>query len=710
MSLHFTISETAETDAHKRTSNNARTQWRSDNPSNTRYQNVPTEFVCVDGEGITLPDGTHKYVLLGVGQNQITNPDGLEFTECLEFLWSNFRTGSVAYTGFFLAYDFIQMFRRLPEERARMLLTAEGRLKRKPKNPKRVQPFPVEYQGWEFDILGTKRLRIRKAGADRWMHICDTGPYFQKSFVKVIDPKEWAVPIVTQEEYDEIVSEKKRRSTATLGPRMLHYNRLENEILARVLVQLNAGFQSLGIHLKPSQWYGPGQAAQAWLDGRAITAENLSACTPQEVLECARKSYFGGWFEIMAHGLIPGITYEYDINSAYPYIISTLPCLEHGEWEHNGTADSPYCLVYARVRGENDYIGSMLHRDEHGNIARPNATEGWYWESELLAAKRAGLVGDDTPILDRWVYLPCDCQPPLREVRDIYLLRQQVGKKTPLGIACKLVPNSLYGKFAQSIGNPKYGNPIYASLITSMCRTMILDAISSHPDGPKSVLMVATDGVYFTNPHPSLPCSNSLGDWDMATKHEITLFKPGVYWDQSTRDMVAAGEAPVFKARGVNARDFGTQLAEVDRQFARMAQGKPRLFDRSKSTLPIHVQEAIEAENMGFWWPSVEFPLAFSMVTATQALAWSKWELAGTLVSEPTGKQSSKPYGKRCNPGWEDGILRTSPLRNDPYEPSHPYMKRFGMEDPFSDESKEANGITPEGLGDMMIREALGIG
>jgi hypothetical protein len=709
MNPRFTITERVESESHKRTHNQSRDKWRKDNPPDKRYDNTLTEFICVDGEGVTLPDGRHIYVLLGVGDQQIVNENGLDFFECLDFLWSQFRTGSVAYTGFFLSYDFIQMFRNLPEERARMLLTTEGRAKRKPRNPNRIQPFPVQYGKYEFDILSTKRFKIRKVGSTRWMYICDTGPFFQKSFLKVIDPKEWTDPIVTQKEYDQIEAGKSRRSIAVLDSDMLYYNARENEILARVLCKLNEGFQSLGIHLRPSQWFGPGQAAQAWLEGRAITRKVLELCTPWEVLEHARESYFGGWFEIMAHGLIPGITWEYDINSAYPYIISKLPCLEHGEWTQDATANSPYCLVYARVRGKDQYIGTMLHRDESGNISRPNCTEGWYWQSELLAAERAGIVDRNSAILDRWIYLPCDCQPPLREVRDIYLLRQQVGKKTPLGIACKLVPNSLYGKFAQSIGNPKYGNPIYASLITSMCRSMILDAIATHPDGTAGVLMVATDGVYFRNPHPHLLCSNLLGEWDAARKQNITLFKPGVYWDDETRAHIAAGKAPVFKARGVNARDFGSQLAEIDKQFTRMANGQPRLFDRTKTKLPKSMWKIMEEESIGFWWPAVAFPLEFSMVSATQALQWNKWELAGTLIKEPMGSQSSRPYGKRCDPGWEDGILRTSPLRNEPYEPSHPYKKRFGMDDPFSDESREADGITPDGSPMNIIREALGM-
>jgi hypothetical protein len=690
MTRSITITEVEYSDAHRHNANVARKQWRNDNPADTRYQNIPTEFVGVDGEGVTKPDGSHYYVLLGVGDQQITNPNGLGFEECLEFLWDNFRTGSVAYVGFFLGYDFVQMFKQLPEERARMLLTKQGRAKRAPKNPKRVQPFPVEYNGWEFDILGNKRLKIRKAGSKRWMNICDTGPFFQKSFLKVIDPNEWSDPIVTQEEYDLVAQGKSHRSSASLDRDMLRYNRLENEILARVMCKLNEGFQSLDIHLAPGQWFGPGQAAQAWLKGKAITSETLREITPLEVLEHARESYFGGWFEIMAHGIIPGITYEYDINSAYPYIISTLPCLEHGEWVHNDPDcqwETLYTLVYARVRGDDRNIGTMLHRDTKGNISRPDRTEGWYWLHEIVAAKRAGIISDDPDILDSWTYRPCSCIPPFVKVRDIYALRKQVGKKTPLGIACKLVPNSLYGKFAQSIGNPEFSNPIYASLITAGTRTMILNAIATHPRGTNAVRMVATDGVYFSEPHPNLPITGNLGDWDTDKKTNIRLFKPGVYWDDKAIAAVRDGISPVFKARGVNARDFGQKLEEVDRLF-----------------------RAMESEDD---WPVVRFPLQFMMITAIQALMRNDWTQAGTLVKSPEAKQSSNPARKRCDGYWDDdGVLRTHPIINRPYVPSLPYEKRFGMildgtmEDPFN---FERDYLTREGQPGMTLREALGI-
>src|ERR1700722_8642439 len=322
----------------------------------TRRAQQPVQFIAVDGEGITLPDGEHRYVLLGVGDQRVTDPAGLSFEACCEFLWEQFLANrqpgtKIAYVGFFLGYDFIQMFRSLPEERARCLLTTEGRLSRVRRTNAYLGPFPVRYGTWEFDILGNKRFRLRKhskdcsliitsygdcsCGSAAWMNICDTGPFFQKAFLKVINPKEWDDPVVTPEEYAIIKEGKAKRTTAQLDNDMVRYNALENAILPRVLSRLDEGFRSLGIKLNPDQWYGPGQAAQAWLTGRAITAEQLWDVTPSAVLESARESYFGGWFEIMVHGTVQGISYEYDINSAYPYIISTLPCLEHGKWSHN---------------------------------------------------------------------------------------------------------------------------------------------------------------------------------------------------------------------------------------------------------------------------------------------------------------------------------------------------------------------------------------
>ena len=698
------------------------------------------KFCAVDGEGMTI-NGIHRYVLLTVGQESIEDSDGLYWEDIFDFLYSQRKNG-VSYIGFFLGYDFSQWFKTLPEDRARMLLTIRGRSVRQHK-VSHMAPHPVECDGWQFDILGFKRLRIRpklckceiqscQCAKAPWMYICDAGSFFQTSFVNVINPKNWKVPIVTPEEYAVILEGKGRRDIAVLDDSMRMYNRLENQILERVMEALDDGFHHLGIHLSPSKWYGPGQAAQDWLNKRAPTREmlcgrnrveyksrgktkvieSLPRKVPKYAWNAAVESYYGGWFEIMMHGIIPGITYEYDINSAYPFVIAHLPCLLHGKWTRGAgkpnLKPNDLCLVRARVwessprrstiKGHG--IGSMLHRDDHDSICRPLITEGWYWTHELDAAHRARCITRITR--DRyfeWVkYEPCDCKPPLWQVKNLYQMRLDVGKETPLGKACKLVPNSLYGKFAQSIGEPIFGNAIYASLITSGCRTMILDAIATHPGGKHSVAMVATDAVYFTEQHPTLPLSKELGRWEEKVKNNLTLFKPGVYWDDKARIMVAHGDTPEMKARGINARDFAKELEQLDAMFAEWDGNPPAITN------------GIGIPMQG--WPTVDFVLKFAMTTALQALIRNDWTQAGKVHTDIVVTQSSNPHKKRTAVWYDSsmGVYRSEPHAEGAGsvidwkdgEPvfdvaSKPYRKQFGEDDPWSQESLEQFGLTPDG-------------
>jgi len=694
------------------TTSSCTTRGWSGRSHHPRKSETPVQFTGVDGEGMTV-NGQHRYVLFGVGDSQISDGNGLRWSDCFQHLYSQHRSGT-AFVGFFLGYDFTQMFRTLPEDKAWMLLTNEGRALRKHRIEGK-QPHPVQYDGWHFDTLAMKRLRIRPKVCDcpvptcgcthkPWMYICDVGSFFQSSFLTVIDPKGWAedTAVVTAEEYALIESGKKKRSTAVLDDDMRMYNRLENQVLAKVMHTLDVGFHGIGIHLPPSKWFGPGQAAQAWLTNEKVpNRKMLEPVIPQWFLEAARMSYFGGWFEQFIHGIIPGESHEYDINSAYPSIIAKLPCLLHGKYTRGTglpvTKTGDLCLVYGNVWSPSmpdstrtQHIGAMLHRDSRGRILRPMATEGWFWWDELQAAQRAGLVkrldNKGKQQIRQWVnYEPCECPPPMASVAGLYQKRLDVGKTTPLGKAAKLVYNSDYGKFAQSIGEPIYGNPVYASRITSGCRTQLLDAITSHPNGKADVAMVATDAIYFLTPHPGLAVSDKLGEWDYKARYYLTLFKPGVYWDDDTRNRIADGRSPHFKARGFQAADFVNSLSRIDSEYRQWKDSSPE------------------------GWPSVRFAPAFSMTTALQALRRRKWETAGAVIQDPPAiEQNSDPSAKRDGfyRDTYDGrtVYRSSPhvgLRylNGGVEwvPSHPYEKRFGMEDPWSIESKEQFGVTEDG-------------
>lgn len=681
------------------------------------------QFVGVDGEG--RGDNPSSYILFGIGDRHIESQDAhtsLSWEECFSFLYREFerRGKGCAFVGFFLGYDFAQILKGLPEDRARMLLTAEGRAKRAHRRKGR-EPHPVEYKGWQFDILGSKRLRIRpknckcniascKCPKAPWCFLCDVGGFWQTSFLNVINPKNWpdGTAPVTDEEYEIIRRGKERRSTAELDDDMRNYMHLEIRALEKAMSVLADGFGQLGLHLSPKQWFGPGQAAAQWMRGKLPKREELFEGIPDWYLDAARGSYYGGWFETFCHGVIKGETYEYDINSAYPSVIATLPCLLHGTFQrgHDMPPRSPHTLVKARVRipgfhatsdhgsarGTARHIGVMLHRNDDGSICRPDVSEGWFWLEELEASIRAGCVDRRTIEYREWVsYEPCDCPPPFEGIAGLYQDRLRFGKNTPLGKACKLVYNSCYGKFAQSIGSPQYGNPIYASRITSGCRRIVLDAIGTHPMGQHAVAMVATDAVFFLQPHPGLRVSDRLGEWDTTVRRNLTIFKPGVYWDDSTREQIRKADEVRFKARGINAQKFAEELWKVDFWF----------------------QQWDPASNEDIQWPDVQFESGFSIITPTQALAWNKWHLAGRNnprmvyhTSIPRNKRRGIWFDSGANVFRSGLIHREYNWQTGDYDNvcSTPYQKRFGLDDPFSDESREENGITPDGTVNDMFR------
>lgn len=658
------------------------------------YTKEPTRFIGVDGEGVTRPDGSHEYILLSVGGRSLYKPTGdrLTFYDIIPFLWECFTHDPTAvYVGFYLGYDFTMWLRDLPQNRAEMLLSEKGiALRKRTKSGENHLPFPVEHRGYYFDILPMRRLRMWKEGSPNRMYICDTGSFFQTSFLNVINPERWEDgAIVSDEEFAKIAAGKAERGQdvvewgSPVDPTMIEYNILENAVLARLMERYNEGLNHVGITLRRDQWFGPGQAAQSWMNNiNAPKRKDFEQVTDASIRQWCRASYYGGWFEICAHGIVRGTSYSYDINSAYPDIQSKLPCCLHGKWR-NGSEGTPidenYCLVLATVCGASDAIGCAPYRNRTGHILRPKKTRGWYWLHELKAGLKARIISKW--VAEEWLtYEPCDCRPPFRSERELYEDRIRVGKNTVSGKARRLIYNSAYGKTAQSIGAAKYANPFYASLITSLCRTRILDAIATHPIGANDVLMVATDGITFKHRHPNLHINDmALGAWTESVHENLTLFMPGVYWDDGTRRRLFDGKSPSLKSRGIPAQALANKLEQIDDAFRNPYSGQ------------------------GF--PRIELPINFALVSPKQALARGKWDTCGIVSFNGSKTIDSDPYMKRA-PGLEIdslGILRSTCYEQGPTLTTTPYAKTFGDE-----EAKEMQIIlTPDGDIDMLFADAL---
>jgi len=704
-----------------RVSDQGRTSSRR-NGVRARKRAGPQSFIAIDGEGVTdTVTGEHRYVLLTCGHRHLSQ-DGLhlKWNEIFDFLWSCFEEDYLAsdkhpaYVGFYLKYDFAQWVRTLPENRARFLFTPSLRKHREPHR----EPHPVRHAGWEFDYLVGKRFRLRPEGRTRistmekgklktpWMHICDAGAYFQSSFLKAIELTNNPNPVVTPEEYAIIERGKERRQNAEFDQHMIEYNLLECEVLSRLMGQLESGIREEGLKPSRKQWHGPGQVAQLWLRKiGAPTGEQLRKIIPEPVREAARASYYGGWFETFWHGPTKGTSYGYDINSAYPHVMSGLPCLLHANWKHRQEKSGgrkltwtqkdellalPWTLVRAELKGHHRVVGAMLHRNRNKTIARPGHTIGWFWTHELRAAVEAGFVEDIRLFDVREFVQSCDCPPPLAPIAELYAGRIEVGKASPQGKARKLIYNSCAGKTQQSVGEPIYANPVYASLITAGCRTIITEAIGSHHN-PLDLLMVATDSVVFRTPHKGLELDRErLGAWTETTHENQSLFMPGVYWDDAARERIRLGQAGIFKSRGISARDLNKHISEIDAAWGRFKQDG---------------------------WPKMTLDVSFQLVSPKQALARKRWDLCGVVISadrpetwqiddqgnpkEPVRIINADPKMKRIasRPGRSHPWPRCADLESLPYEGT------FG--DEIREEQEKEYGDNPDGWPGGMIPEAL---
>jgi hypothetical protein len=736
---------------HTEETRRARSSAQKSQAAADRNATHEVEFIAVDGEGVTYTaprevwddeEGNvvtkmvqvHDYVLLTVG-DQSLHRDGrkLHHDEIFRFLYDQFLDHpNAAFVGFFLGYDFSQWFQSIPDLAGWKMFHKDGIASRLPSNAEMKYPFPVYVQNrWEMDILGMKRFKLRPhvkkkdwpncqvahktpdqieaclSGAHRkhphkWMYICDTGGFFQTSLMNVINPKKWPTPIVSDQEWSILQAGKDNRSDAQFGEEMMTYNVLENEILARVMDKINEGFVADGIRLARNQWFGPGQAAQAWL--RLIgapTGEDVRAVTPPWALTAAQNTYYGGWFETFIHGVIPGTTYGYDINSAYPYAIANLPCLLHGSWTR-GRGRPPkmkaghFRMIYAKFQGEDPYIGTMPHRDKNGSISRPRETTGWHWQHEVDAARRAGMIKRVT--VREWVeYEPCNCPKPIAAIEELYKSRITVGKESPWGKSKKLVYNSTYGKMAQSVGMPKFSNSIYASLIVSTCRTMILDAIATHPDKTKGVAMIATDGIYFLSPHPALDLDNEkLGKWGADDHENLSILMPGLYWDDESRASVKSGSNLKLKSRGVSGKYLAPFMDRFDDAWARLRTSVPEVSEKQ-----IPPDRA----------PTQAITIEFSVVSPKVATVRDNWEfLCGKIVWGEERMITANPQAKRDHffrdPDRPELLRSAARWFSSTGElESHGYDRTFGAE---MDELRELDDfLIQDGTANDVIHAAL---
>jgi DNA polymerase type B, organellar and viral len=432
----------------------------------------------------------------------------------------------------------------------------------------------------------TKRWgQARDTRAKTSVTIYDYSSFFHEKF---LDAAEKILgDALTPEDREVIAHGKAARGKQSWSdmPSIQHYWSREILLIKRVFERFRDVMYQAGFALK--QWYGPGALANYLNATHKIIphlagAQTTSGVMPREVHEASKIAFSGGRFELFKAGRIRGPVYAADLGSAYPYALTLVPSLhpDEGQWVH---VDKPtrigrfgvYRLRFAAPDARFIEYRPMplFWRDPRGMVSYPNVAHGWYWSPEADIAQKMG-----AEVYEGWEWCSNEKIFPWSFLHEMYNTRMRLGKKNLLSLPFKLGPNSLYGKYAQTVGwdtkkktPPKSHALPVAGWVTSYCRRMLYLAMLNNPH---SIVAVETDAIYTTeNPEhwENMTFGTGLGEWDVDTYDEMLYVQSGMYHYKKD------GEWKGVRSRGMSRAEYPHSIADAYLRSLRAGQDWPAM-------------------------------------------------------------------------------------------------------------------------------------
>lgn len=332
-------------------------------------------------------------------------------------------------------------------------------------------------------------------------------------------------------------------------------------------------FEKLGIYEKV--YISPAFLTEKYFIRHCYVPKTLSLLNSRwkQAVEYAYNSYKGGWIEIQKRGHFEHL-YRYDINSAYPWVMSNLIDPTKGTWTKSKTYlnGATYAFLKCRVHIDpsqpDPYFSPTVYLSPISYLLSLKGLNLRYyptgeWETyltkseyhfirDVLGKRGKGQV----ELIDGWFFFPTPFIPlPLKNRIDLLYQKKtelKEASKTDLKALIeyekiKLLLNSFYGKFIQRVeirsldkdeniitGDPETGkkaktgnlfNPIWAAIITSEVRLLIARVLL---DKEQCCAATLTDGILTTKPL-DIPLGNKLGEWSEKEGGETVIILPGAY-------------------------------------------------------------------------------------------------------------------------------------------------------------------------------------
>lgn len=333
----------------------------------------------------------------------------------------------------------------------------------------------------------------------------------------------------------------------------------------------------------PANWISSGYLAEKVLINNGISVPTFNE-TPYEVQELARQSFYGGRFELIQRGFI-GECYLYDINSAYPFALTTLPDITNGKWIRSEKINPKSKLGFFAISvdvDDNVKIAPFPFRKKNGTICYPCGRF-----KTFVTLDEISMIRQDPKIkyriLESYQFIPNkNCNYPFKKfIEKQYDRRMKLRKQNnQLERAIKIILNSIYGKTAQktnrTMGN--LFNPVIASYITGFARSQLYRFVKENNLDNETVAF-ATDSIAVRKKIPNLH-SEKLGEMKLDKEGNDVIFLSNGFYRFNE----------VWKRRGVGFDHEKKQ--EIEHETTRIDKDG-NLYILVKTTRTTHIKSGI---------------------------------------------------------------------------------------------------------------------
>lgn len=244
----------------------------------------------------------------------------------------------------------------------------------------------------------------------------------------------------------------------------------------------------------------------------------------------AKLSYHGGLFETYRIGYLDYPIYNYDINSAYPYVMKDLPNWYNGFFDTVMQPSNNIKYGWYLTLFDCEYIPFPdFHEQEIEFFFNKFSMKLPVASYRIVYPKGYRIQVVTRPEIElmkkynfpykvlrgvEWEQIDDRYKNPFEWIESAYYKRLEIKKNNPddpRQLALKKTYNSSYGKTAQhkkSIG--KLTNFFYSSYITALTRCRVAEQKILNP---LNIIEIATDGIYSDKPL-KLDIGENLGEWE----------------------------------------------------------------------------------------------------------------------------------------------------------------------------------------------------